>query len=111
MTPIDWRVSVGAATTSAAYEPATNGHAADGALFICAHGAGGSMSDRATYAAASEMRRRGLGVVRSDDGAEYPFHCTAIADGTRTIPVGVTVEFAVTAGPLGLVEATQVRRI
>jgi cold shock CspA family protein len=36
---------------------------------------------------------RGLGVVRGDDGAEYPFHCTAIVDGTRTIDVGAKVEF------------------
>lgn len=62
MTATEWRVSVGDATTSAAYEPATGGES--GALFICAHGAGGNMADRATYAAASEMRRRGLGVVR-----------------------------------------------
>jgi hypothetical protein len=58
----EWRVSVGDATTSAVYESATSG--GDGALFICAHGAGGSMSDRATLAAATEMRRRGMGVVR-----------------------------------------------
>jgi hypothetical protein len=62
MTAAEWRVSVGDATTSGVYEPATSG--GDGALFICAHGAGGSMSDRATHAAATEMRRRGLGVVR-----------------------------------------------
>jgi cold shock CspA family protein len=54
---------------------------------------------------------RGLGAIEADNGRRYRFHCTAIADGTRTIPVGVTVEFAVMAGPLGLVEATQVRRI
>jgi len=58
----EWRVSVGDATTSAVYEPAVAGD--DGGLFICAHGAGGSMSDRATYAAANQMRRRGLSVVR-----------------------------------------------
>jgi uncharacterized protein len=58
----EWRVAVGDATTRAAYEPATDG--GDRALFICAHGAGGSMMDRATAAAANEMRRRGLGVVR-----------------------------------------------
>jgi uncharacterized protein len=62
MSATEWRVSVGEATTSAVYEPAMNGEG--GALFVCAHGAGGNMSDRATYAAASEMRRRGLGVVR-----------------------------------------------
>ena len=32
---------------------------------------------------------RGIGVVRGDDGADYPFHCTAIADGTRQIDEGV----------------------
>ena len=62
MTAIEWRVPVGDATTSAAYEPSTSGDG--GALFVCAHGAGGNMKDRATYAAASELRRRGFGVVR-----------------------------------------------
>jgi uncharacterized protein len=62
MTAIEWRVAVGEAQTSAVYEPALQGDA--GALFICAHGAGGSMADRATLAAANEMRRRGMGVVR-----------------------------------------------
>jgi predicted alpha/beta-hydrolase family hydrolase len=61
MTMTEWRVTVGDTTTSAVYEPAAN----DGApLFVCAHGAGGNMTDRATHAAASEMRRRGMGVVR-----------------------------------------------
>jgi hypothetical protein len=27
--------------------------------------------------------RRGLGEVTADDATVYPFHCTAIADGTR----------------------------
>lgn len=56
-----WRVAVGAESTSAAYEPA------DGAprgLLICAHGAGGSLGDRGTLAAAAAMRAAGLGVVR-----------------------------------------------
>lgn len=57
-----WTVAVGDATTSAVYEPATDG--STGALFICAHGAGGNMNDRSTHAAASELRRRGMGVVR-----------------------------------------------
>ena len=54
---------------------------------------------------------RGLGAIETDTGRRYRFHCTEIADGTRTIPVGVSVEFVVMAGPLGLVEATQVRRV
>ncbi len=52
---------------------------------------------------------RGLGEVEADDGQRYPFHCTAIADGTRTIPVDVPVEFEVAAGPLGSYEAASVR--
>ena len=28
---------------------------------------------------------RGLGEVAGDDGVTYPFHCTGIADGSRTI--------------------------
>ena len=35
----------------------------------------------------------GLGTVQGDDGAEYRFHCVEIADGTRAIDVGATVEF------------------
>ncbi|HEY7105206.1 MAG TPA: cold-shock protein [Acidimicrobiia bacterium] len=52
---------------------------------------------------------RGLGTVTADDGARYPFHCTAIADGTRTVPVGARVVFAVVAGPLGRTEAAAIR--
>jgi cold shock CspA family protein len=53
---------------------------------------------------------RGLGTIRAEDGAELPFHCTAIADGTRTIPVGAPVTFVVTAGRLGRWEADAVTR-
>jgi cold shock CspA family protein len=52
---------------------------------------------------------RGLGVVRSDDGVEHPFHCTAIADGTRTIEVGSVVTYRVTPGRLGRWEASDMR--
>lgn len=52
---------------------------------------------------------RGLGVVRADDGHEYPFHCTAIADGTRTVAVGVTVAYRVAPGRLGRWEAVDLR--
>ena len=52
---------------------------------------------------------RGLGVVAADDGRQFSFHCTVIADGTRTIPVDVPVEFEVVAGPLGRYEAGSVR--
>lgn len=51
---------------------------------------------------------RGLGVVKSVDGAELPFHCTAIADGTRTISVGERVRFVVVPGRAGRWEAARI---
>jgi len=48
---------------------------------------------------------RGIGEITADDGTVYPFHCTVIADGTRTIKVGAAVEFDVVAGHLGRWEA------
>ena len=61
MSPM-WTVTVGDDTTSAAYEPALGG--ADAAVFVCAHGAGGSMADRSVVSTANAMRERGVGVVR-----------------------------------------------
>lgn len=51
---------------------------------------------------------RGLGEIAADDGAVYPFHCTQITDGTRTITVGTPVEFEVIPGHLGRWEAAAV---
>ncbi|HET9730525.1 MAG TPA: cold-shock protein [Acidimicrobiia bacterium] len=51
---------------------------------------------------------RGIGEVAADDGTVYPFHCTQIADGTRTIVVDTAVEFDVVAGHLGRWEATAI---
>lgn len=59
----DWRVKVGQDETSAAFDLATT-PAADGATFVCAHGAGGSISDRNTLQLAAALRDRGLNVVR-----------------------------------------------
>ena len=56
-----WRVAVGDDTTSAIHETAD---AKGRGVFICAHGAGGNMNDRATAATAKAMRDIGLGVVR-----------------------------------------------
>ena len=60
-------------------------------------------------AVASFDEQVGLGTVRGDDGTEYPFHCTQIADGSRNIPEGATVEFEVVAGHLGCWEASDIR--
>ena len=51
---------------------------------------------------------RGLGEITADDGSVHPFHCTAVADGSRTIEVGTAVRFALVAGPLGRWEAGEV---
>jgi CspA family cold shock protein len=52
----------------------------------------------------------GLGVVRGEDDVGYPFHCTQIADGSRSIDPGVTVWFEVVAGHQGRWEASSIRR-
>jgi cold shock CspA family protein len=53
---------------------------------------------------------KGYGAIRTEDGQELFFHCTQIADGTRTIPVGVNVEFEVVPGHNGNWEAADIRR-
>lgn len=57
-----WTVPVGDETTSADYDAAPNG---DGSVvFVCAHGAGGNMSDRGVLTTSHALRERGIGVVR-----------------------------------------------
>jgi cold shock protein len=51
---------------------------------------------------------KGYGTVRADDGRELFFHCTQIADGTRTIPFDVEVTFEVVPGHNGRWEATAI---
>ncbi len=51
----------------------------------------------------------GLGTVRDDEGTSYPFHCTAIVDGTRTIAVDTAVTFRIVPARVGRWEATSVR--
>ena len=53
---------------------------------------------------------KGYGSVEdSSTGAHYFFHCTQIADGTRSIPSGVDVEFDIEPGRQGRWEATGLR--
>jgi CspA family cold shock protein len=54
--------------------------------------------------------RRGRGEIESEDD-RYPFHCTEITDGTRTIDVGAAVDFEVVPGPLGRWEAGSIERV
>jgi cold shock CspA family protein len=50
----------------------------------------------------------GLGTVAAEDGQRYPFQCTQIADGTRTIAVGTAVTFEVRPWHRGRYEATAI---
>lgn len=53
----------------------------------------------------------GIGTVAAgDQGDRYFFHCTQIADGTRTTEVGQTVSFAIRPGHLGRYEAYDLRK-
>lgn len=47
----------------------------------------------------------GLGHIIDDRGVRWMFHCTTIADGSRTIEVGQAVGFEVDAGGPGRWEA------
>jgi len=52
--------------------------------------------------------RRGRGEIEANDGTTFPFHSTAIADGTRRIAPGTPVEFDVVAALPGTWEAAEV---
>jgi cold shock CspA family protein len=54
-------------------------------------------------------REVGLGEITADDGVSVPFHCIAIADGSRDIQVGANVEFDLFP-KLGRYEATHVQK-
>jgi uncharacterized protein len=56
-----WRVAVDGEETTALYEPAEGNQRA---VFVAAHGAGGSMVDRGMTSVVATLRRSGLGVVR-----------------------------------------------
>lgn len=55
-----WRIEVGADTTSAEFDASSD----TTTVFVCAHGAGGSMSDRNTLAVSRALTAEGISVVR-----------------------------------------------
>jgi hypothetical protein len=50
----------------------------------------------------------GRGEIEARGGLHFPFHCTAIADGSRTIAPDTPVKFRLVPGPLGALEATAI---
>ena len=63
MSAVEWKVAVGVEGTTAVYEPGAT-ESAELPVFVCAHGAGGNMSDRGMLATANAFRNHGIGVVR-----------------------------------------------
>src|SRR5215211_5710234 len=57
----EWKVKVGAEETTAIYDEAEG---STGNLFICAHGAGGSVSDKGTLSLTKALRAKGIDTVR-----------------------------------------------
>jgi cold shock CspA family protein len=53
---------------------------------------------------------RGYGTIRADDGTDVFFHCTRIADGSRTIDVGAAVTYDLVPGHHGRYEAAAVTK-
>jgi cold shock CspA family protein len=50
----------------------------------------------------------GLGTITADDGTTFEFHCTAIADGSRTIAVNTPVDFEPRPARHGTYEAAAI---
>jgi len=53
--------------------------------------------------------RRGLGTIDAS-GTAYPFHCTALLDGSRTVEPGTGVEFDERPAGMGRWEATRIEK-
>jgi cold shock CspA family protein len=54
---------------------------------------------------------RGDGLIRTDEGASFYFHCVSIADGTRSVTVGETVSARRGVGRLGHDEAVEIEKV
>jgi predicted alpha/beta-hydrolase family hydrolase len=59
---LHWRVDVDGEQTTALFQAAPGGHGT--ALYVCAHGAGGHMTDRGMNRVADVLRSRGIDIVR-----------------------------------------------
>ena len=75
LSPAKWRVKVEEEETSAIFEPALA--SSNGALFVCAHGAGGNMADRGVLGVTGALRGRGFHIVRfnfpyREKGSSHP---------------------------------------
>jgi len=95
---IEWKVAVGAGETTAVYEPGAR-ETADLPLFVCAHGAGGSMSDRGMLATARAFREHGVGMVRfnflyKERGSGRPDAMPVLMETTAAVVARVRAELS-----------------
>jgi cold shock CspA family protein len=65
----------------------------------------GAYTTARTGVVATFDEEAGIGIVETGRGEELGFHCTQIADGTRTVPAGTPVRFTLIAGRGGSWEA------
>jgi uncharacterized protein len=97
---MEWQIQVNDRATRAVLDPATA--AAPGGrrtVFVCAHGAGGNMSDRSLLAAARAMRAVGMDVVRfnffyKEKGSGRPDPMPLLQSCTRAVVDRVRAEVA-----------------
>jgi hypothetical protein len=52
--------------------------------------------------------KRGLGEIEEGDGMRRAFHCTQVADGSRSVSLGATVRYVLVPASLGAWEAAEV---
>ncbi|MEQ1787001.1 MAG: hypothetical protein ABL966_08105 [Acidimicrobiales bacterium] len=53
---------------------------------------------------------RGLGEIEGE-GVSYPFHCTALLDGSRAVEVGTPVAFELRPAGMGRWEAARIEKL
>ena len=108
--PGTWRIEArtaggaGGAQTAAVWDPPTAGDC--GAVFCCAHGAGGHMGDRAMLAVSAGLRARGIGVVRFNffyraQGSSRPDPMPRLVECLASVVATVNAELAPTRLILG----------
>lgn len=71
-------------------------------LSMSEHEPAAAFTARAGVVATFDDHEGAGSLVDDDTGASWWFHCTRIAGGERTIPVGEAVRFRVEPGPTGL---------
>ena len=96
MSTVEWKVAVGTETTTALYEPGAR-TGTQVPVFVCAHGAGGSMTDRGMLATAQAFHDHGIGVVRfnflyKEKGSSRPDSMPLLMETTAAVVARVREE-------------------